>query len=152
MTTPALFATYLHNAMRARRMPPEELEHELVGVRREVITSWLDGSSAPALSLVPAIARALRREPVEVASALMIEHLPELHEPLYADVLKRRASPFAAPGDLTIRARKPRKADARETIDVGDPHDVGRLALMDMTARPEPATRKRPCRRRKQVG
>lgn len=145
MTTPALFATYLHDAMSARRMPPEEFEHELVGVRREEIMSWLDGSRSPDLDQVPTLARALRREPVEVAAAWLVDRLPELHTPLYVDVLEPRSSLFPAPDDLAVRARMPRKSELPERMDVDDPHDAERPT--EPASVPERKARKRPLTR-----
>lgn len=142
MTTPALFATYLHDAMIARRMPPEEFEHELVGVCREEIMSWLDGSRLPDLDHIAAIAHAIRREPVEIAAAWLIDRLPELHCPLYAEVLEPRGSAFPRPGDLSVRARMLVRSERREIMDVGDPHDGERpRRIMSV---PEGAVRKRP--------
>lgn len=147
MTTPALFATYLHDAMRARRMPPEELEHELVGVRREEIMSWLDGSRSPDLDQVPTLAQVLRREPVEVAAAWLVDRLPELHIPLYVDVLEPRGSAFPRPDDLSVRARIFPMSERGETMDVGDPHDAERpskaLSVPEGTVRKRPLTRAR---------
>lgn len=142
MTTPALLATYLSDAMSARRMPLEEFEHELGHIRREDIQSWLDGWSSPDLDHVPSIARALRREPVEVATAWLVDRLPELHAPFYAEVLEPRGSAFPHPSDLTVRARLPRRTKV-ERMDVGDPHDVRRSARGTV---PKPAgkLRKRP--------
>lgn len=142
MTTSTLFMTFLHDVMSARRITFNELTYELEGIRPAVVWSWLEGRSSPDPAVLPDVARALRTDLTEVATGWLIDRLPELHEPLYKEVLKPRGSLFPHRDDLAVRAVE-RRWPSGECMDVGDPHDLPVSGGARSEAR---AVRRRPAR------
>lgn len=107
MTPSILFSTYLNDLLTARKVSPDELQYEL-GYRTAIaVRSWLDGQSRPPLAQLPALARVLGADPVEVIVGWIIDQVPEMEAVLRIEVLQPRLSTFPRSDDLALRAPRP---------------------------------------------
>lgn len=143
MTTSALFSTFLHDLMSARKMTFDELIYELKDTEPATVQGWLAGHDVPALESLPGVANALRADLAEVAVGWLIDRLPQVHDPLHEAVLKPRGSIFPCSEDLSLRAPQRLPPLVGETMDVGDPHDAVR-SPREIAITPERRARKRP--------
>jgi hypothetical protein len=111
MTQSVLFATWLNDILRDRKMSPDEMQYLLDYRTPIAVRRWLDGQSRPPLWQLPALAQTLRADPVEVIVGWVIDQLPEMEAVLRIEVLEPRGSTFPRSDDLALRAPKPLKRD-----------------------------------------
>ena len=125
MTKPSTFLTFLHDTAGGRRMCADELA-DVMELPRSITALWFSGWDMPTLQQLPALAKALGADPIDLALGWMIDQAPELEAILYDGVLAPRGTKFPHSSDLALRG--PAKRPAVEMHDVGDPHDVARPA------------------------
>ena len=109
MSQSVLFTTWLHDLMTARKINADDLRRTLNYQTAISVQSWLNGWSRPPLWLLPALAKALRADPVEMMAGWVIDQLPEMEEILRDEVLTPRGSKFPRSDDLLLRDPVPRK-------------------------------------------
>ncbi|HEY4075701.1 MAG TPA: hypothetical protein VGM26_02090 [Rhizomicrobium sp.] len=109
MSQSILFTTWLHDLMTARKISADHLQHELNYRTSMRVRSWLDGHSRPDLLQLPALAKVLKADPVEMIAGWILDQMPEMEETLWAEMLQPRGSTFPRSDDLALRAPKPRK-------------------------------------------
>ena len=142
MTKPSQLLTYLIDTAGARRMCADELA-DVMDLPRSVTALWFKGWDAPTVQQLPALAKALGADPIDLALGWVIDQAPELEASIYDQVLAPRGTAFPHSSDLALRG--PAKRPAVERHDVGDPHDVARRSRDP--AAPDPKVRKRARRR-----
>jgi hypothetical protein len=111
MSESILFTTYLHDLMTAHKVSADHLQHELDYRTSITVRSWLGGRSRPSLWALPAIAKVLRADPVEMVTGWVIDQLPEMEAILRIELLEPRGSKFPRSDDLALRAPRPLKWD-----------------------------------------
>ena len=121
MTKPMQFLTYLHDMTNARRMTGTDLAREME-LNPVVVEEWLNGWQMPSANQLPALAKALDADPMDVALGWMIDQAPEFEVALYDGVLAPRGTKFSHSSDLALRG--PKRRPVVECMDVGDPHDI----------------------------
>ena len=121
MSKPLQFLTLLYDLTNARHMDVDELAHEM-DLPRHVAQSWLCGWSTPSAEQLPALAKALAADLLDVSFAWMFDQAPELEDCLYDAVLVPRGTKVLHSSDLALLGpkRRPRVA----SFDVSDPHDL----------------------------
>jgi len=92
-----------------RKISADHLQHELNCRMSFSVQSWLNGWSRPDLSELPALAKVLKADLVEMIAGHVIDQMPELEEMLWTEVLRPRGSTFPQSDDLALRAPRPRK-------------------------------------------
>jgi hypothetical protein len=106
-----LFYNHLRDLMANRKVSADHLQHELNYRTPITVRSWLDGRSRPALWELPAMARVLDADPVELIVGWVIDQLPEMEAIFRIEVLEPRGSTFPRSDDLSLRAPKHLKWD-----------------------------------------
>lgn len=76
MSQSVLFTTRLHDLMTARKITADDLRRTLNYQTAMSVQSWLNGWSRPPLWLLPALAKALKADPVEMMAGWVIDQLP----------------------------------------------------------------------------
>ena len=110
--------TFLHNAIRDRRITVEHLADLLQPTAQRTIRAWVDGAAAPSAGDLMPLATALRTCPVELTAGWLVDQHPELEAMIRADILDPLESRFPRSSDYDLMA--PRK---RPDMAVMDPHD-----------------------------
>lgn len=123
MSKPSQFLTLLYDLTNARHMDADELADEM-DLPRHVTQSWLYGWSRPSAEQLPALAKALAADLLDVSFAWMFDQAPELEAFLYDAVLVPRGTKVLHSSDLALLG--PKRRPEVETFDVEDPHDLSR--------------------------
>jgi hypothetical protein len=110
--------TFLHNAIRDRRITVEHLADLLDPTPERTIRAWLDGTAAPSAGDLMPLATALRISPVELTAGWLVDQRPELERMIRADLLDPLDSRFPRSSDYDLIALR-----ERPDMTVMDPHD-----------------------------
>ena len=110
--------TFLHNAIRDRRITVDHLADLLDPTPERDIRAWVDGTAAPSAGDLMPLATALRISPVELTAGWLVDQHPELERMIRADILDPLESRFPRSSDYDLMA--PRR---RSDMMVMDPHD-----------------------------
>jgi transcriptional regulator with XRE-family HTH domain len=117
-----LMVTFLHDAIRRRRISVEQLADLLDSKPVRIVRSWMEGGSSPSPRDLVRLAEVLQVSPVELTAGWLADRHPELEPVMRAEILDPLESRFPQSSDYDLIAPRKRPTTWPD-LSVPDPHD-----------------------------